>query len=149
MDNNEQQETAKKQFKLSYEQYKKMTGNGVRYMELLDTLTLAELVKTVKSRAPPSQRIGSNYRGVSHSSKEQKWEAKVPCATGKKGNQVSLGFFEEEAEAAKAFDRAMVRQHGTAATINFDHSDYQEEMLVFHKNQIKKLDGQQQEGKPS
>ena len=34
-----------------------------QYMELLDTLTLAELVKTVKSQVPPPVRHTSSYRG--------------------------------------------------------------------------------------
>ena len=107
------------------------------YFELLDTLTLTELVKTVKSRVPPPVRITSGFRGVTHSAKDGAWEARYQ--TQDKKAVVSLGFFAEEVDAAREFDRAMVRQHGTKATVNFQHADYQEELLAFHQREIEKL----------
>jgi len=109
-----------------------------QYLELLDTLTLAELVKTVKSRVPPAQRLSSNYRGVFYSNRHQMWEAKYQ--TQDKKQTRSLGLHETEEGAARAFDRAMVAAHGNLCTINFNHSDYERELLTFHEAQLRKLE---------
>jgi hypothetical protein len=108
-----------------------------QYMELLDTLTLAELVKTVKSQVPPPVRHTSSYRGVTYNTKRNMWEAKYQA--GDK-SQISLGLFKDDTKAAKEYDRAMVRHHGTGSSINFEHSEYEEELLAYHQDQIQKLD---------
>ena len=108
-----------------------------QYMELLDSLTLAELVKTVKSRIPPPVRNTSNYRGVTFNTRSGMWEAKYQANNTKK--QVSLGLFKDDVQAAREFDKAMVRNHGTGASINFNHEDYKEELLSYHQNQLNNL----------
>ena len=47
---------------------------------------------------------------------------------------------ETEEGAARAFDRAMVAAHGNLCTINFNHSDYERELLTFHEAQLRKLE---------
>ena len=111
-----------------------------QYLELLDTLTLAELVKTVKSQIPPPVRNTSNYRGVTYNTKHGMWEAKYSQKAGKGKSQVSLGLYADDVKAAREFDRAMVRHHGTGASINFEYSEYEEELLAYHQDQIHKLD---------
>ena len=107
------------------------------FMDLLDKLSLTELVKSVKSQIPPPTRNSSNYRGVTFNTQQNLWEAKY---SAEDNNQVSLGLFENDADAARAFDRAVVRLRGTSASINFKHEDYQDELFAFHQEQIEKLD---------
>lgn len=111
-----------------------------QYVELLDTLTLAELVKTVKSRVPPrAPRVTkSNYRGVTWSVKRKMWEAKYK-ANFEDASETSLGFFEDDAEAAKVFDAAVIKQHGQSAAINFDLKDYPDDLLAYHTSQLNRL----------
>uniref|UniRef100_A0A7S2T791 AP2/ERF domain-containing protein n=1 Tax=Chloropicon primus TaxID=1764295 RepID=A0A7S2T791_9CHLO len=113
------------------------------YKELLETLTLAELVKTVKSKVPATVRLASSYKGVYYSTKEDMWEAKYQPQD--KRETRSLGFFEHDIEAAKAFDREMVLQHGTVCGVNFKHTDYEKELLLFHERELQRLDSKTSE----
>jgi hypothetical protein len=58
----------------------------------------------------------SKYRGVSWFKSENKWEAKI----GYDGKSHNLGSFEDEEEAARAYDRAARTHHGNAAKSNFE-----------------------------
>jgi hypothetical protein len=60
-------------------------------------------------------RKSSKYRGVSWYKRDKKWEANINY-DGKKQN---LGSFEDEEEAAKAYDIAARAHHGKKAQLNF------------------------------
>ena len=45
---------------------------------------------------------------------------------------IYLGLFCEEAEAARAYDRSMVRLHGSGAATNFPLADYTGDMADHH-----------------
>ena len=53
---------------------------------------------------------------------------------------IYLGLFCEEAEAARAYDRSMVRLHGSGAATNFPLSDYTGDMADHHLMQKVRLD---------
>jgi hypothetical protein len=77
-----------------------------------------------KPQPPPKPSGGakgsSKYRGVSWNSNCCKWRAQVW-----KGNDVRhLGYFEDEIEAAKAYDRAVLELRGPNAQTNFQPSSY-------------------------
>jgi hypothetical protein len=57
----------------------------------------------------------SRFKGVSWYSKLRKWEAKI-C---RNGETTHLGWFKDEVEAAKAYDRAAVRLFGQFTRLNF------------------------------
>ena len=57
----------------------------------------------------------SRYRGVSFSKRKQKWFAAIR-ANGKK---IWLGYFDNEIDAARAYDNAAKRYHGEFARLNF------------------------------
>ncbi len=52
------------------------------------------------SSAPPLSSKSSKYRGVGWNKESAQWEAFIKVA----GNKEYLGYFDDEAEAARAFD---------------------------------------------
>ena len=64
----------------------------------------------------------SLYLGVKRSG--EKWRAQIcPLGSGKMGRQIDLGTFTDEAEAARAYDRAARECHGEYARLNFPDGD--------------------------
>jgi hypothetical protein len=61
------------------------------------------------------REAGSKYRGVSWNKNKNKWTATI-YSNGKKHN---LGYFEDEEEAARAYDRAARAHKGEKAQLNF------------------------------
>jgi hypothetical protein len=66
------------------------------------------------SRAKFASR-SSRYKGVSWCSRMRKWVSKISVA----GKSVHLGYFNDEASAARAFDRAALKHRGRYAYLNF------------------------------
>ncbi|KVI12016.1 hypothetical protein Ccrd_009573 [Cynara cardunculus var. scolymus] len=82
-----------------------------------------------KSRRGPRSR-SSQYRGVTFYRRTGRWESHIwDC-----GKQVYLGGFDTAHAAARAYDRAAIKFRGVDADINFNLSDYEDDM-----NQIKNL----------
>ncbi|KAI3772434.1 hypothetical protein L6452_03620 [Arctium lappa] len=82
-----------------------------------------------KSRRGPRSR-SSQYRGVTFYRRTGRWESHIwDC-----GKQVYLGGFDTAHSAARAYDRAAIKFRGVDADINFNLSDYEDDM-----NQIKNL----------
>lgn len=66
------------------------------------------------------KEVSSAYRGVSWKKRMQVWEA----VTAKDGIRHFLGHFENEVEAARAYDRAVILLHGDFANPNFPKQEY-------------------------
>nr|XP_043621440.1 AP2-like ethylene-responsive transcription factor SNZ isoform X2 [Erigeron canadensis] len=82
-----------------------------------------------KSRRGPRSR-SSQYRGVTFYRRTGRWESHIWDS----GKQVYLGGFDTAHSAARAYDRAAIKFRGVDADINFNISDYEEDM-----SQIKNL----------
>ena len=59
--------------------------------------------------------VSSRFLGVSYCKKSRKWCACIWV----EGRNLSLGFFTDEVEAARAYDRAAVEHFGEFARLNF------------------------------
>jgi hypothetical protein len=65
----------------------------------------------------PSGNASSQYRGVSFNTHSQKWKAVI--TVGRK--QYFLGYFSQEVEAARAYDKASLELRGPEAPTNFKY----------------------------
>ncbi|WOL15038.1 floral homeotic protein APETALA 2-like [Canna indica] len=76
-----------------------------------------------KSRRGPRSR-SSQYRGVTFYRRTGRWESHIwDC-----GKQVYLGGFDTAHAAARAYDRAAIKFRGLDADINFNLTDYDEDL---------------------
>jgi hypothetical protein len=73
----------------------------------------------------------SDFRGVSYDKKKRKWRVQIKVsALGKSG--VSVGYFETEAAAARAYDRAAIGLLGRASCrtiLNFSMEEYENDNI--------------------
>ena len=79
---------------------------------------LRECTVAENSRNYSKQRAGqsSSYRGVCWVKRDQKWAATI---SNGEGGKRSLGHYDNEQDAARAYDAAAVEMHGEFATLNF------------------------------
>ncbi|KAI4368795.1 hypothetical protein MLD38_017309 [Melastoma candidum] len=102
-------------------------GGGVSLVVAPEKDKGEEYVKSLRvkrSRRGPRSK-SSQYRGVTFYRRTGRWESHIwDC-----GKQVYLGGFDTAHAAARAYDRAAIKFRGANADINFDHTDYQEDMI--------------------
>jgi len=66
-----------------------------------------------------NRRLGINssskYKGVHYSNVRQKWQSRIQT----EGRRISLGFFNNKEDAARAYDVTAVKYHGDFFLLNF------------------------------
>jgi len=65
---------------------------------------------------PKAEGYSSKYKGVCWSKAARKWEARIRHIPGQ---QIYLGIFQSEVDAARAYDAAARQYHGEFARLNF------------------------------
>lgn len=70
-----------------------------------------------------SERTSSRYKGVSWYARYGKWKARIVIGH----EDVHLGYFDDENEAARAYDRAALKYFGEFAKTNFPREIYEED----------------------
>lgn len=78
-------------------------------------LRRASFSQNSQNRRKINRLCGSQYKGVWLDKKTRKWRVQI-CFGGRKKH---LGYYSDEAEAARAYDAAALRYHGRFAKVNF------------------------------
>jgi hypothetical protein len=71
--------------------------------------------KENKANTRPTKGASSKYKGVTFAKREKKWVVYIK----KEGKQSFIGYFDDEIEAAKAYDAAAAKLYGEFAYLNF------------------------------
>jgi hypothetical protein len=87
-------------------------GNGLNNQK--NNLRLCSSAQNARNRRPTSKPY-SKYKGVSWHKRNKKWEVRI----AKSGKSTYLGTFEDELEAALAYDRKAEELFGEFAYLNF------------------------------
>ncbi len=66
----------------------------------------------------PRRNTSSKYRGLWYNKKKKRWRAQITLNNKKK----QIGYFKNEIDAAKAYDKAAKKYFGDFAILNFEES---------------------------
>ena len=75
----------------------------------------ATCAQNIRNRKKYAVKSRSRYKGLLWDNYWKKWRVRIYLNR----NQIHLGFFDDEIEAAKAYDRGAIKYHGQFASLNF------------------------------
>ena len=107
--------------------------NGIKDDNRIENLRKSDYSKNGFSHRATIKNKSSAFRGVSFIKRDKRWQAKVKLM----GKTISFGYFKDEIEAAKAYDKGAYDIAGDHAILNFP--------IEFHKGlrQVESQDSHQ------
>jgi hypothetical protein len=90
-------------------------GDGDGLNNTRDNLSIVTAAENSYNRMKCKNICSSKYKGVSREKKSNKWRAIINY----KGIPIRLGWFDNEIDAAKAYDEAAKKYYGEYAFLNF------------------------------
>lgn len=100
-------------------------GNGLNNRG--SNLRLCTVSENLRNRQPT--RAGSKYKGVSFRKQRNKWRAEITL----NGRHYHIGLFDNETDAAKAYDRKAAELFGEFAYLNFPEFGHRDTRAQEHK----------------
>lgn len=82
-------------------------------------LRAATRAQNIRNRKKFSNSTGSKYKGIYWDKNRKRWITRIMLEKKK----IHLGYFQNEIDAAKAYDRAARKYHGEFASLNFPESE--------------------------
>lgn len=102
-------------------------GRYANLLQLIDSLTLDELIMEVRRHSEGFARGSSGYRGVTRHA-NSKFEARLGVP---RSNHMYLGLYDSAEKAAVAYDQALVQVRGRRASTNFPLYNYDEHIRQY------------------
>jgi hypothetical protein len=93
-------------------------GDGDGLNNTRDNLSIVTAAENSYNKRKCHNERSSKYKGVSRRKRDNKWSAIITY----KGTSINLGFFDDEIEAAKAYDEAAREFYKEYAKLNFENS---------------------------